>query len=441
VEDIITKLEYLSDRDWLYGHETREFYRRVRSYYDEWNGRSLSILLAESEPFEFLAIFLAAVAARCSVFLANPAWRSTEWKQIFSLVNPDLVFGNTVPAMTNSTLDKKVFSPSILIPTGGTSGNIRFAIHTLETFSASVFGFRDYFEIDRVNSFCVLPLYHVSGLMQFLRCFLTGGNFIAIPYSKLKRERVSMINLPDYFISLVPTQLQFLLETDPAWLSSFRAVLLGGASPWPDLLEQARRYRIPLALTYGMTETASQIVTLKPEDFLSGNNSNGRVLPHAAVEIDRPTGLITIKSKSLFQGYYPDRSLLNSFTSDDIGYFDENYYLYIIGRNSQKIITGGENVFPVEVEIAVRDTGLVKDVAVAGVPDSRWGQAIVAYYVPLREEIASSAIVESVKNKIAGYKQPKYWIALEEIPRNLQGKINSELLSRIWIARSIDPRG
>jgi O-succinylbenzoic acid--CoA ligase len=190
-----------------------------------------------------------------------------------------------------------------------------------------------------------------------------------------------------------------------------------------------------------MTETASQIVTLKPEDFLSGNNSNGRVLPHAAVEIDRPTGLITIKSKSLFQGYYPDRSLLNSFTSDDIGYFDENYYLYIIGRNSQKIITGGENVFPVEVEIAVRDTGLVKDVAVAGVPDSRWGQAIVAYYVPLREEIASSAIVESVKNKIAGYKQPKYWIALEEIPRNLQGKINSELLSRIWIARSIDPRG
>ena len=105
-----------------------------------------------------------------------------------------------------------------MIPTGGTSGNIRFAIHTWSSLSASVQGFIDFFELEKVNSFCVLPLHHVSGLMQFIRSFSTSGKIIIYPYSNLKNEIFPSLNFADYFLSLVPTQLQVLLTVNPEFL-------------------------------------------------------------------------------------------------------------------------------------------------------------------------------------------------------------------------------
>lgn len=432
MEDILTRLDRRKDSDWLHDRNGREFYQRVRFYHDRFRDRSLHILLAESDPFEFLAIFLAGIASECSIFLGNPDWKRGEWEQVFALVRPDLVFGDTVPPIENSNVSKLEFPPSILIPTGGTSGKIRFAIHTRETLGASVAGFREYFGVDRVNCFCILPLYHVSGLMQFLRCFWTGGNFFNIPYSELKKKGIKNLDFREYFISLVPTQLQFFLDNDPGWLTGFKAVLLGGAPAWSSLLEEARQYKIPLSPTYGMTETASQVVTLKPEEFLAGNNSNGRGLPHARITIDEFDRTVKIEAKSLFLGYYPHRDRSNIFRTDDVGYFDENNYLYIIGRNSQKIITGGENVFPLEVETVIRETGLVKDVAVRGFNDREWGQAIVAFYVSIDPRIDAEIIQENLKDKIARYKHPKHWIKLDRIPKNPQGKTEQKLLDGIF---------
>ncbi|MEG3436180.1 2-succinylbenzoate--CoA ligase [Pannus brasiliensis CCIBt3594] len=443
MEDILTLLDRRKDSDWLHDRNGREFYQKVAFYHDRFRERSLHILLAESDPFEFLAIFLAGIASECSIFLGNPDWKRGEWEQVFALVRPDLVFGATVPSIENSSVSKLDFPPSILIPTGGTSGKIRFAIHTRETLGASVAGFREYFGVDRVNSFCILPLYHVSGLMQFLRCFWTEGYFLNIPYSELKKERIKNLDFSEYFISLVPTQLQFFLDKDPGWLTRFKAVLLGGAPAWLSLLEKARQYKIPLSPTYGMTETASQVVTVKPEEFLAGNNSNGRVLPHARIRIDEFDRTVKIEAKSLFLGYYPHRERSSVFQTDDVGYFDGDNYLYIIGRNSQKIITGGENVFPLEVETAIRETGLVKDVVVRGVSDRGWGQAIVAFYVSIDDGIVPSLIQEKIKDKIARYKHPKHWIKLDRIPKNPQGKINQKFLDELWnetIAKGRIPR-
>jgi O-succinylbenzoic acid--CoA ligase len=318
-----------------------------------------------------------------------------------------------------------------MIPTGGTSGKIRFAIHNWLTLTASVKGFSEYFQVEQVNSFCLLPLYHVSGLMQFLRSFLTGGDFAVIPYQKIKQKRINNLNLQDYFISLVPTQLQFFLENDPQWLANFKTVLLGGSPAWPSLLEKAREYNISLSPTYGMTETASQIVTLKPEDFRRGNNSNGQLLPHAQIKINPDNQKIIIEAKSLFLGYYPHLNQASYFETDDLGYFDESGYLYIIGRDSQKIITGGENVYPLEVETAIRHTNLVKDVVVLGLPDSRWGQIIVAFYVPVNSQIGQTIIQSQIKDKLVNYKLPKHWIKLPEIPKSPQGKINRTNLIKL----------
>ncbi|MBE5231404.1 MAG: 2-succinylbenzoate--CoA ligase [Microcystis aeruginosa PMC 728.11] len=434
MDDISKQLAYLSQKDWLYGYNSQKFYQLYQSYCQKFiaaDNPRLTMLLAEGNPIKFLAIFLAAVRVKSCLFLANPDWKTNEWQQVFSLMQPDYIFGENIKVFNYNSPPVNPLTNSLMIPTGGTSGKIRFAIHNWLTLTASVKGFSEYFQVKQVNSFCLLPLYHVSGLMQFLRSFLTGGDFAVIPYHKIKQKRINNLNLQDYFISLVPSQLQFFLENDPQWLTNFKTVLLGGSPAWPSLLEKAREYNISLSPTYGMTETASQIVTLKPEDFRRGNNSNGQLLPHAQIKINPDTQKIIIEAKSLFLGYYPHLNQVSYFETDDLGDFDESSYLYIIGRDSQKIITGGENVYPLEVENAIRQTDLVKDVVVLGLPDSRWGQVIVAFYVPVNSQISQTIIQSQIKDKLVNYKLPKHWIKLPEIPKSPQGKINRTILIKL----------
>jgi O-succinylbenzoic acid--CoA ligase len=282
--------------------------------------------------------------------------------------------------------------------------------------------------------------------MQFLRSFTTDGQIAILPFKKLAaKQNFEFVNPDEFFISLVPTQLQRLLDKPDAanWLSRFETVLLGGAPSWPELLKQARCHRIRLALTYGMTETASQIVTLKPEDFLNGHSSCGQVLPHAKVNVCSATdqqlsankiGNITVQSKSLALGYYPTLfTNQDEFSVDDLGFFDEQGYLNIVGRSSNKIITGGENVYPSEVEAAIRATLLVNDVCVLGVPDLHWGQVVTAVYIPSHATITAASIQTALQDKLSKFKQPKHWLPVESLPRNSQGKVNYEQLQQIAV--------
>ncbi|MEK0190026.1 2-succinylbenzoate--CoA ligase [Microcoleus anatoxicus] len=448
--------------NWLIGGESRQIGQIVDRLFPQLTHNQpqptpKTIFLAESEPVQFIASFIAACASKSHIFLCNPNWVKSEWQQVFDLVKPDIILGDITlsesrfsscsnqfhsPDIHSSETDKL---PLIMIPTGGSSGKIRFAIHTWETLTASVQGFQQYFQLDRINSFCVLPLYHVSGLMQFMRCFSTGGKLAIQVFKRLESGEKCHIEPEEFFISLVPTQLQRLLQNSDTtnWLRRFPTVLLGGAPPWPELLAAARKYEIKLALTYGMTETASQIATLKPEDFLAGNNSCGHILPHAQVTIrsvkgeilgDNQVGNITVNAKSLALGYYPPKlGDSDYFQVDDLGFLDRNNYLNIVGRNSDKIITGGENVFPAEVEAAIRTTNLVADVAVIGVLDKHWGQVVTAIYVPTNTTVTVTALQSAIEGKLSKFKRPKYWVLATQLPRNPQGKINRELLQEIAI--------
>ncbi|MEC4888264.1 MAG: 2-succinylbenzoate--CoA ligase, partial [Scytonema sp. PMC 1070.18] len=331
----------------------------------------------------------------------------------------------------------------IMIPTGGSLGKIKFAMHTWKTLTASVQGFTKYFQQNQVNSFCVLPLYHVSGLMQLMRSFTTGGQIAILPFQQLESGDTYNIEPSKFFISLVPTQLQRLLQNPELthWLSQFKTVLLGGAPAWKELLEKSRYYNIRLAPTYGMTETASQIATLKPDDFLSGKDSCTQLLPHAQIKIcneqgevlnNNEIGNITIYSPCLALGYYPNiRDENNGFQVDDLAFLDDQGYLHIVGRNSDKIITGGENVYPIEVESAIRATEMVTDVCVIGIADKVWGQAVTAIYIPKNSNISEVQIKALLKEKICKFKIPKYWITVQQLPRNSQGKINREQIQQI----------
>lgn len=455
-----------NDRDWLryyadniQSDRSRELKRltevRLKQILLLENSPRPVVFIVETNPIEFVAAFLAGVIAEANLFLCDPSWQKQEWEQVLQLVKPDLVYGDRQTresiakvrtAIENPISTSELFEESlIMIPTGGTSGKIRFAMHTWETLSASVSGFKAYFGCQRINSYCTLPLYHVSGLMQLIRSLLTQGNLTICQYKVLKIGQPPL-SQSDYFISLVPTQLQYLIEFVPEWLTKFKTVLLGGAPPMRSLLDIAREYNIPVALTYGMTETASGVTILKPQDFLAGNNSNGLILPHAKIELasisaqsnlqsaesKNNIGRIKISSGSLCLGYYPQRFTSGqALVTDDLGYLDRQGYLHLVGRNSQKIITGGENVFPAEVESAIYATGLVKDVCVIGMSDRLWGQVVTAIYVPTELKPDLNSIEQKLREQLARYKQPKNWIEVDAIPRNDRGKINYQKLLEI----------
>jgi O-succinylbenzoic acid--CoA ligase len=433
-------LQNLKNQDWLISNNSQYFYQIATELYLQLSQLSTQekprkIILAEREPVRFLASFIAACAAKCPVFLCNPDWGKNEWQQVFDLVQPDIVWGldniSFQPPIANY---QSPITNYIMIPTGGSSGKIKFAIHTWETLTASVQGFTEYFQLNAVNSFCILPLYHVSGLMQFMRSFTTGGKLVISPFKEVKSYQLPNINVSDFFISLVPTQLQRLLQNPQLtqWLSQFQTVLLGGAPPWNELLEKARFHQIRLAPTYGMTETASQIATLNPDDFLNGKINSGHILPHAKITIDNLTENLNIQAKSLALGYYPQLwTNPGHFLVDDIGFLDSEGYLHIIGRTSNKIITGGENIYPAEIESAIRKTNLIIDVCVIGIPDKYWGQALTAIYLPKHPNTSTLEIETQLKNQLSKFKIPKYWIPLSNLPRNGQGKINRQQIQGI----------
>lgn len=484
-------------QNWLVGEQSAIWAdltdRRLQQLTPHSNsGTPPTIFLTEADPIKFLAGFMAACVAECPVFLGNPYWTEQEWQEAWAIAQPDLIWGESrmplgvgeskpqgfsqnPPNPFSELLNRATSHPltPIFIPTGGSSGKIRFAIHTWDTLMASVQGFRDFFRAETVNACCVLPLYHVSGLMQFLRSLVSGGKLAIAPFKGLAPQNLPLLAPEDSFISLVPTQLQRLLQNPQlaAWLSRFHTVMLGGAPAWEELLLQARANHIRVALTYGMTETASQIVTLQPDDFLGGNGSCGQVLPHAHLTIcddaGQPlktgqVGHLRLQAKSLALGYWANLSENNRhqtvhsgdvryhpfngcFCPDDLGYLDDGGYLHLVGRSSDKIITGGENVFPTEVEAAIRATGLVEDVCVLGVEDAslkkkaehHWGEVVTAVYVA-RPSFSSQAIAlpqqlqEALMGKISRFKQPKCWIAAEQLPRNAQGKLNRAAL-QAWV--------
>ncbi|MDJ0706587.1 MAG: 2-succinylbenzoate--CoA ligase [Leptolyngbyaceae cyanobacterium MO_188.B28] len=456
METPLTLLRKRSLDDWLAGHDAQAFLNQTEAFAQQFSDLTLQkILITESDPVRFLAGFIAACSTVPQVFLGNPVWGESEWRQALAIVEPDWVLGNCPWVEDNLSgrrshpqkPDDKNCDRLIMIPTGGSSGEVRFAMHRWQTLTASVEGFRQFFQLAKVNSICVLPLYHVSGLMQFMRSFLSGGRLLMIPYKDLKVGNGAWIDPTEYFISLVPTQLQHLLEDEAlaSWLSQCKTVLLGGAPSWSGLLDKARGKQISLAPCYGMTETASQIVTLKLERFLRGDTSSGQVLPHAAVKIVDAygedlacgqIGKIVIQASSLALGYYPEffsasELEVGGFLTDDAGFLDSQGNLTLVGRLSSKIITGGENVFPVEVESAIRSTQLVQDVSVIGLPDPYWGQMLTAVYTPRISTLSPQQIEDAIQTKIARFKRPKLWISVEQLPRNAQGKINRKAIQQL----------
>lgn len=452
----------IQSTDWFEQVEQRSAELRQHRIQNE-SGSAITpvVLIAEPNPAEFLACFWAGLLSGWSVVLANAHWGQQEWMSIRSIVHPDVCWPACYTAkFETSDQPKRPTTPeSILIPTGGSSGQVKLAHHTWSSLMASAYGFLDYFGStdSPINAFCVLPVYHVSGLMQAIRVWLSGGQLTLTTLKHLLTPPLQPFSKvePNTFISLVPTQLTRLLTAGYAdWLAQFQAIFLGGAPSWPQLLAEARSHQLPLCLSYGMTETAAMVTALSPADFLQGKNSSGQALPHATIQILQgervlpagEIGQVVVRSDAIAKGYFNARS--PAFTNhclhtDDLGYLSATGHLHIVGRASGKIISGGENIYPAEVEAALWATGQVRDVCVLGLPDAEWGEAVTAVYVPAHAHVTKHSIKTALMGKsdsepanqftsepasqctqLSRYKCPKKWYSVSRLPRNAQGKIN-----------------
>jgi O-succinylbenzoic acid--CoA ligase len=327
----------------------------------------------------------------------------------------------------------------LCIPTGGSGGALRFARHDEETLGAAVGGFCRHFGVTRINSVGVLPLHHVSGLMGWMRAAVSGGIFLPWEWKELAAGRGPALPAGEWFFSLVPTQLAWLLDQPPAldWLRRFRAVLVGGGPAWGPLLERAAETRLPLAPSYGMTETAAMVTALRPEEFAAGARSSGRPLPHVRIALDAE-GTIVVAGDAVFRGYFPEWRERGAFVTGDAGKIDADGHLHVLGRRDAVIITGGEKVHPEEVEAALRAAGLFGDVAVVGVPDAVWGQRVVACF-PAENSPDPAAVAAAVAGRLAGFKRPKSYLALPVWPAGAAGKVNRVELARLAAARLAPP--
>lgn len=380
------------------------------------------VQISESDPKRFMAAFAAAAAGEAEVFLCDPQWGEQELEQLEQHLPKPYTSSHPFPSPRGW----------LMIPTGGSSGQLKFARHDQETLAAAVRGFVQHFAMPRVNAVGLLPLHHVSGLMAWLRCALTGGEYVPGDWKQVEAGDFPPLaaSADGWVISLVPTQLERLLRSEAAvaWLGRFRVIFLGGGPAWPDLLNRAAAARLPLSLGYGMTETAAMTTALRPGEFLAGARDSGTALPHARVAVNHE-GLVMVTSPSLFRGYYPYWSSGATFTTGDLGRVSERGHLTVLGRRDGAIISGGEKIQPLEVESVLRASGQFADVAVLGLPDAEWGQVVVAAFPAAPAPDLAQA--KQAASQLAAHKRPKHYVALAGWPRTAAGKLDRAQLARM----------
>lgn len=421
---------------------------------------------------ETVTAILALLESRVSFVLLHPRWSRAERERALAMTGPALVVeeGGTLTAVSGGAGRGSLGGGgTVFVFTSGSTGQPRCAALSQAALVASskahtaVFGWND-----EDRWLLSLPTAHVGGLMIVVRCLLArrsivlggrgaGGTFDAERVLQvIERQRVTLL-------SVVPTMLGRLLDTaGEAPPPALRAVLVGGAAASPALIARARRRGWPVFATYGLTEACSQVATERPgaaeqvvarggvASEVGGSRSGcgvGPPLPGVEVRIEprrmvgegTPAGgSIQVRGPILFEGYLgsePDAPLERPFDADgwfdtgDLGVLDVSGGLRILGRRSDRIVTGGENVDPNEVEAAVLEWPGAAAVCVVGVDDDEWGEQVGAVVVGSRAFEAENGLVgleRHLRECLAGFKRPRRLIVIDRLPAAPSGKVDRQ---------------
>ncbi len=394
--------------------------------------RAGSVVVLELEPGIEHAVALhalmklGAVSVPLDFSMAEP-----ERDRALTEIAPDLIVATEadssgpeadLPLLGEHDLD----APQCRILTSGSSGDPRAVTLTYGNALWSAVGSAFNLGVDPADRWlCCLPLHHVSGLSILLRSAIYGTGAVLHDGFETDAVAAALETRQLTIVSLVPTQLERLLQVE-APLENPRVILVGGGPVSVDALRKATDQGATIVQTYGLTEAASQVTTLAPEDAHSRLGSAGRPLLTTHLRIHQEE--ILVQGPTVAPGCADDAGWLHT---GDRGSIDEDGFLYVHGRLDEMIITGGENVAPEEVEAALISHPDVAEVAVVGREDREWGEVVEAAVVPSEGATPPEGeLREHCAQYLAGFKVPKRIHLVSELPRTATGKLRRRALLR-----------
>lgn len=384
-----------------------------------------------SQSRQTVLAMLGAFERRLPLVPLHPRWTDVERERALSKV------------ATSSRLDE---SHLAVLFTSGTSGTPKGALLSRRAFvraaeaSAERLG---WYDDDRW--LLAMPLAHVGGLSVLVRTLIARRTIVVArpgafdPHATLDTIERRSVTL----LSLVPTQLAQLALTGRPAPSSVRAVLLGGAACPPRILARAASLGWRLHTTYGLTEMCAQVSTSRAP---VAHASEGVGEPLEGVEIEIREGRIHVRSPSRMDGWL-DPSLPEPFDergfydTGDLGELDAHGRLFVHVRRDDLIVTGGENVYPAEVEQALMRLDDVEAACVVGMPDDTWGQRVAAVVVS-RAPVDEDATIARLRDDLAAFKIPRTIVTIDALPTNAVGKVDRAKVREVVLSyegRSGDP--
>lgn len=361
--------------------------------------------------------------------LASDASRAARPRELLGRVDPEAI--------------------AAILYTSGTTGRPKGALLPLRSFVASAAASALHLGASsRDRWLACLPLFHVGGLAILVRTVLSGSRVVVHERFDAQDVAAALGAGGITHVSLVPTMLSRVLD---AWgqrpaPATLECVLVGGAALPADLLDRARRAGFPVAPTYGLTEAASQVTTLPPCAASTGGDGAAWPLPGFEIKIEsedgaeEPPGVpgeICVRGPNVMAGYHglPEataRALRGGWLhTGDIGEIDAAGRLRVRDRRSDLVVSGGENVYPAEVEAVLVSHPGVCEAAVAGEPDADLGQRVIAAVVPQPGcHLDPGQLRDFCRARLAPFKVPRRIDLVDELPRTSSGKILRRALAK-----------
>lgn len=353
----------------------------------------------------------------------------------FTVINFDEI--KTDSETINLSLPE-ISDDAVVIFTSGSTGRPKGVVHTFSSLINSIENSNEILNQSIGDRWLAsLPFFHIGGFQIVCRSLYYGCSII-LPESLQTYDLAQAINnhKPTH-ISLVSTQLERLINIKTKPDKSIKISLIGGGFIDDELIISSDALGWKSFRVYGSSETASLVTAISADEIKSKPESAGKPLKKVNIQIGNDDEIL-VNSPSLFKNYLNDEVDTSSkFTDDffhtgDLGFIDNDGYLFIEARRNDLIVTGGENVNPLEVEKVLMEFDFIREVCVFPKTDKTWGQIVAAAVVPQNSSCNEKRIKELLKERIAGYKIPKVFFFTDKLPRTILGKLEREKIRMMF---------